>query len=49
MRQNESNLKEKFIAFSASIMKLESSHTVIVTAHLKTPEHKEANTHKRSR
>ena len=42
-------LRGKLIALSASKKKMERAYTSILTTHLKAPEQKEANTHKRSR
>jgi hypothetical protein len=42
-------LREKFIALSAMVKKLERSHTNNLTAHLRSLELKETNTPKRSR
>ena len=41
-------LRRKHIALSATKMKLERAYTSSFTEHLKTLEHKEANTHKMS-
>jgi hypothetical protein len=48
MRHNKSSAKKKIIAQSTLIKKLETSYSSNLTAHLKTLEHKEANTFKRS-
>jgi hypothetical protein len=42
-------LRGKLIALSASKKKLERTHTSSLTAHLKSLEQKEANSHKMSR
>jgi hypothetical protein len=42
-------LRGKFIALSASINKLERSHTSNFKTHLRALEQKEVNTHKRGR
>jgi hypothetical protein len=48
-RNNESSLKRKLIALSASKKKLERAYHSSLTAHLKALEQKEANFPKRSR
>ena len=49
MEYNESNVRGKLIALSASKKKLERAYISSLTAHLKALEEKEANTPKRSR
>jgi hypothetical protein len=49
MGQNESRLRGKLIALSASKKKLERTYTSSLTTHLKSLEQKEVNIPKRSR
>ena len=49
MGHNESFLRGKLIALSASKKKLERGHTSSLTTHLKALEQKEVNSPKRSR
>jgi hypothetical protein len=49
MRHNESSLRGKLIALSASKKKLERAYTSSLTTHLKALEQKEANSPKRNR
>ena len=49
MEDNESSVRGKLIALSASKKKLERAYTTSLTPHLKALEQKEANTPKSSR